>query len=101
MEFLHKPMVIERRLLRNLKRCTSTRWAVAWASSVAPSFSDLLKHDKKIDQLTVGIHFYQTDPAFIEAFAEHPKAQFVMNPSGVFHPKLYYFEFGDGGQARS
>ncbi len=50
----------------------------------------------KIEQLTVGVHFYQTDPDFIEAFLEHPGAQFVMNPDGVFHPKLYLFEHKDG-----
>lgn len=46
--------------------------------------------------MTVGIHFYQTHPDFIGAFLSHESVRFVMNPSGVFHPKLYLFEFEGG-----
>lgn len=77
-------------------RCKSLRWAVAWASHSAPFFPGLVANAHKIAQLTIGVHFYQTSPEFIEAFMTHGHAQFVMNPSGVFHPKIYYFEHEDG-----
>lgn len=61
-----------------------------------PLFHLLKENEDKIQQLTVGIHFYQTHPDFIGAFLDNKAVQFVMHPSGVFHPKLYLFESGDG-----
>ncbi len=96
MRFLSTNSDIEAALASLLRRCKRSRWAVAWASSNAPGFKLLRSQRSKIDQLTIGTHFYQTDPDFIAAFMEHPNAQFVLNPSGVFHPKLYYFDHGGG-----
>jgi HKD family nuclease len=96
MRFLATNSDLEAALAGLLKRCKRARWAVAWASSSAPGFELLTQQQSKIAQLTVGTHFYQTDPEFIAAFIEHSNAQFVLNPSGVFHPKLYYFEHGSG-----
>lgn len=83
-------------LARLLRRCVRTRWAVAWASTHAPEFELLFQQRSKISQLTVGTHFYQTHPDFIEAFIEHPNGQFILSPGGVFHPKVYYFEHEQG-----
>lgn len=96
MQFLATPSQIDRTLKKLLKECKRVRWAVAWASRNAPAFELLFEYRAKIEQLTVGIHFYQTDPDFIAAFRKHPSAGFVMNPDGVFHPKLYLFEHGNG-----
>lgn len=97
MKFLGSPKLIEAELKRLIRTSTRFRWAVAWASQKSPLFDLLKKGAHKIDQLTVGIHFYQTDPEFIAAFMKHGRARFVMNPAGVFHPKLYFFEL-DGGR---
>ena len=94
MRFLTTSSDLEAAVSRLLKQCKSLRWAVAWASSHAPGFKLLSKHRAKIEQLTVGTHFYQTDPDFIAEFAGHPCARFVMDPSGIFHPKVYYFDMG-------
>jgi HKD family nuclease len=59
-------------------------------------FDLLAEHRDKIEQLTVGVHFYQTHPDFIAEFLDHDGVRFVMNPSGVFHPKLYMFELPKG-----
>lgn len=96
MRFLTTNSELKATLTGLLKSCKRARWAVAWASSSAPSFKLLMQQQSKLAQLTVGTHFYQTDPEFIAAFIEHSNAKFVLNPSGVFHPKLYYFERGDG-----
>ncbi len=96
MRFLATTSELDTTLARLLNRCERVRWAIAWATSNAPAFKALVKHSSKIDQLTVGTHFYQTDPEFIAVFLSHPNAQFVLNPSGVFHPKLYYFDHGGG-----
>lgn len=96
MKFLCNPSEIESVLSKQLSTCKSVRWAVAWASCNTKLFSKLVESKGKIDQLVVGIHFYQTDPDFIEEFLDHPNVKFVMNPDGVFHPKLYLFEHDDG-----
>lgn len=96
MKFLNSPKQIEAALEALIKKCDRLRWAVAWASRGSPLFKNLKANEGKIGQLTVGIHFYQTDPDFIESFLAHKQVSFVMNPDGVFHPKLYFFEL-DGG----
>jgi hypothetical protein len=92
MRFLASPTEIESTLRSLTKKCTSLRWAVAWASHGFPLFDLLVEQRHKIAQLTVGVHFYQTHPDFIAEFLDHDAARFVMNPVGVFHPKLYMFE---------
>lgn len=96
MKFLCNSSEIESVLSKQLSTCKSVRWAVAWASCNTKLFSKLVESKDKIDQLVIGIHFYQTDPDFIEEFLDHPNVKFVMNPDGVFHPKLYLFEHDDG-----
>lgn len=97
MRFLATSHEIESTLMQLLRRCDHLRWAVAWASHGTSLFDLLKKNKHKIRQLTVGIHFYQTHPTFIAEFLDHQDVTFVMHPSGVFHPKLYYFESDAGG----
>ena len=60
MKFSASPSEIDSALRTLTKTCTSLRWAVAWAWHGFPLFDLLVKHRDKIDQLTVGVHFYQT-----------------------------------------
>lgn len=92
MKFLASAPAIESALRRLIHDCKTLRWAVAWASQSVPLRGLLAENQGKIEQLTVGIHFYQTDPEFIKTFNMHEHAGFVMSPDGVFHPKLYYFD---------
>jgi len=96
MKFLRTQKEAENQIRRMLRTCTRLRWAVAWASHDFPLFNLLQENMAKIEQATVGIHFYQTHPDFIASFMEHDAVRFVMNPSGVFHPKLYFFEYENG-----
>ncbi|MBK9144440.1 MAG: NgoFVII family restriction endonuclease [Candidatus Melainabacteria bacterium] len=83
-------------LLEQLTRkCKRLRWAVAWASSSFSLFEVLKENQHKIHQIVVGTHFYQTHPDFIDEFLDNERVRFVLNPEGVFHPKLYLFEHGD------
>lgn len=93
---LYEPGRILRVLIRLTQECVRLRWSVAWASSTAPLAKVLLAHKAKVAQLTVGVHFYQTDPEFMRSFMECSEARFVMQPSGTFHPKVYCFEHADG-----
>ena len=96
MRILTSPSEIEGAIKHLTGRCDHLRWAVAWASHNFPLFNLLKENESKIRQLTVGIHFYQTHPGFIGAFLDQDTVRFVMNPNGVFHPKLYLFEFEGG-----
>lgn len=84
-----------------IDRCVKLEWAVAWASSKCPVFKKL-KHSsnrRKINRLTVGTHFWQTDPKFMEHFLDEDSVHFVIDEQGiqgVFHPKIYFFEHKDG-----
>lgn len=79
-------------VLQLIQKCKRLRWAVAWASSSFPLYQTLKLNEHKIDQLIVGVHFYQTHPEFIKAFLNHSKVRFKLDTQGVFHPKLYLFE---------
>jgi hypothetical protein len=74
-----------------LGRHKNLSFAVAWASHGFPACKELLKHGHKIERGTVGIHFYQTDPDFIEHFLEDKRIKFAKQGSGTFHPKVYLF----------
>lgn len=67
------------------------RFAVAWASANHEVFKLLQKNKSKIVASTVGLHFYQTHPNFIENFLDSEIVKFVKNKNGVFHPKIYLF----------
>jgi hypothetical protein len=83
-------------LTRLLRACSSCQVAVAWASVGFKAFDLLAKNAEKIERMVVGTHFYQTHPDFIERFLGHPNVRFVLNPDGVFHPKVYLFEKSGG-----
>jgi HKD family nuclease len=75
-----------------MQRYQHFRWSVAWASSGFTLFDDLIKKRNRVSQLVVGTHFYQTHPDFLKSFVDDPNVHVVLQPSGVFHPKIYLFE---------
>lgn len=77
-----------RRLTRKYKEFY---WATAWAGASSRLFDELISKRDRIKKITVGIHFYQTHPNFIEAFLNDNKVRFIQQPGGTFHPKLYLF----------
>jgi HKD family nuclease len=82
---------LEKEFRRLIKQYEHFYWATAWASSDSKLFNHLLTNKAKIKKIVVGIHFYQTHPAFIEAFLNNNKVRFIQQPEGTFHPKLYLF----------
>lgn len=82
--------------MRLIDECASCRIAVAWASVGFDAFDTLLANASKLARMVVGTHFYQTHPKFIEACLSNANVRFVLNPDGVFHPKVYLFEMAEG-----
>lgn len=95
-----KVLTTKEQLVRQLRRlfneCSSCEIAVAWASKGFEGFELLSQHRSKISRMIVGIHFYQTDPEFIEEFITDERVRFIMSTDGVFHPKVYLFTRKDG-----
>lgn len=90
---------IERELLRLMDAHEQFDWAVAWATTGSRAAKTLRRHSDKIHRLAIGTHFHQTDPAFMAPFVGDKRVSFVLNPKGVFHPKLYAFSSGGRREA--
>lgn len=92
MKLISEPKELMSLFQKNLKWCERLSFASAWASPIVGLSEKLL--DAKIKLGVVGIHFYQTDPRFIERFIDDDRVKFIMQTSGTFHPKMYLFEKG-------
>jgi hypothetical protein len=91
MEILTDAHKIEVRLIEYINKYKNISMSVAWASSRSKAYKELIKNKNKLQTSTVGVHFYQTDPKFIENFLNNKKLQFYKKDKGIFHPKIYLF----------
>lgn len=84
-----------RELNKQLKRLIETypriAIATAWASADTDVFRALVCHEKKIVKAVIGTHFYQTHPDVLDQFVGSKRVKFILQPNGVFHPKVYLF----------
>jgi len=92
MKILTTAAEIRQQVTRLIGECVSCEIAVAWASVSFDAYDLLVANLPKIERMVVGTHFYQTHPQFIETFLTNGSVRFVLNPDGVFHPKVYLFE---------
>lgn len=82
---------LQKEFLRLLNQYNEYFWAVAWAGKNFLPLTELLNNKNKIGKIVVGLHFYQTNPDFIEKFINNEKVRFIEQTDGVFHPKVYCF----------
>ena len=78
-------------LSRLVKSYSNIAFAVAWASANTPVFKLLLKNPSRLKKAVIGTHFYQTHPDVLDAFVGSKAVRFILQPKGVFHPKIYIF----------
>lgn len=95
MEVLITPNEIQNKICSLINSYETISFASAWASANSKAFKALMKNKEKINKVVVGIHFYQTNPNFIKEFVDNKKVKFIVNPSGIFHPKVYLFSNND------
>lgn len=50
-----------------------------------------VQHENRIVRTVIGTHFYQTHPDVLDQFVDSTKVKFILQPDGVFHPKVYLF----------
>jgi len=91
MDILTTSDEIEKKICSLIGKYQIISFASAWASANSKAFKVLMKNKNKINKIVVGIHFYQTNPNFIEEFLNNDKVKFITNPSSIFHPKIYMF----------
>ena len=91
MQLITKNSILERNLLRCLGSYEQVAFATAWASADTSVFRSLLSRKSTIQRAVIGTHFYQTDPDVLDEFIGSKAVRFMLQPSGVFHPKIFIF----------
>lgn len=82
---------LNKQLLRLTKKYRKIAFATAWASANTEVLNALVQHQDRIDIAVIGTHFYQTHPDVLDQFVDSGKVKFILQPEGVFHPKVYLF----------
>ena len=82
---------LDSKLVKLAQKHEHVAFAVAWASSGTNAFAAIASARKKIKRAVIGTHFYQTHPDVLDEFVGFKKCHFVLQPHGVFHPKVYLF----------
>lgn len=91
MKIISDGKILEKELLRCLHRYELFAFATAWASADTPVLKSIIRRKGAIQYGVIGTHFYQTDPKVLVNFIGDDRVRFRMQPSGVFHPKVYLF----------
>ena len=76
---------------RLTKKYPNIAFAVAWASAGTDVLKQLIKNRNRIQNAIIGTHFYQTHPDVLDVFVGSKNVRFILQPKGVFHPKIYIF----------
>jgi HKD family nuclease len=79
------------KLKRLAEKHDNIAFAVAWASSGSGAYQAILANRQKIRKAVIGTHFYQTHPDVLDDFVNFDRCHFVLQPQGVFHPKVFLF----------
>ena len=82
---------LSKNLLELLEKYKNVAFAVAWASFGTDVFKALVQNKAKIWRAVIGTHFYQTHPAVLDEFVGFDQVRFILQPQGIFHPKVYFF----------
>jgi hypothetical protein len=82
---------LEKNLIRCIDQYKHLSFATAWASADTDTFRKMHSQRNKIRESVIGMHFYQTHPDVLDAFVDNEDVKFIMQTSGVFHPKMYLF----------
>lgn len=91
MKLINTNKELRNNLLRLVKTYPNIEFAVAWASTGTLVFEQLIEKRFRIKKAVIGIHFYQTHPDVLDAFVGTKNVRFILQPNGVFHPKIYIF----------
>lgn len=94
MKLISESKELQRELLRCMKNHEKISFAVAWATTGTKVYEALVERRDAIHHGVIGTHFYQTAPDVLDDFVGDDRVRFVLQPSGVFHPKIFLFRSG-------
>ena len=95
MKLISEGKKLSRTICKLIEKHKKFSFIVAWASAETEVMNTIIDNQKKIKYGVIGIHFYQTDSAVLESFINSNKVKFMLQTSGVFHPKAYIFWTND------
>lgn len=72
--------------------------AVAWGYDGALA-DHLLKHRQKFRSIMIGLNGFATSPDLVDRIVKMKNVYGKKARTGLFHPKIYYFETGDRAEA--
>lgn len=96
MQLISNGTAFKAHLTRLFAKYPQVSLAVAWASASTDAFKSLVAHKAKVKHAVIGTHFYQTHPDVLDSFVGSAMTKFMLQPAGVFHPKVYCFHDGAG-----
>lgn len=96
MQLISNGTAFKAHLTRLFTKYPHVSLAVAWASSGTDPFKSLVANKAKIKHAVIGTHFYQTHPDVLDTFIGSGTTKFILQPAGVFHPKVYCFSDSTG-----
>ncbi|WP_339547060.1 phospholipase D family protein [Pseudomonas sp. RA_35y_Pfl2_P32] len=91
MKLISTNTALKSNLLRLIRTYEHISFGTAWASAGTDLFTELVKAKSKIATGVIGTHFYQTHPDVLDEFVCSDQVRFVLQPQGVFHPKVFAF----------
>lgn len=91
MKLISTNTALKSNLLRLIKKYQHISFGTAWASAGTDVFAALVQAKAKITTGVIGTHFYQTHPDVLDEFMGSSQVKFVLQPQGVFHPKVFAF----------
>lgn len=91
MKLISTNSALKSNLIRLIRSYDNISFGTAWASSDTDVFMELTKAKHKISYGVIGTHFYQTHPDVLDEFVGSSRVRFVLQPEGVFHPKVFVF----------
>lgn len=91
MKLITTNAALKANLARLINKYENISFAVAWASAGTEVFKELSANRNCIHKAVIGTHFYQTHPDVLDAFIGSNDVRFILQPRGVFHPKIYVF----------
>lgn len=91
MKIINTNAALRANLLRLIQEHDHISFGTAWASAGTEVFDELVKSKVKIAMGVIGTHFYQTHPDVLDEFVGSSQVKFVLQPEGVFHPKVFAF----------
>lgn len=83
--------ILRGNLSRLVKGYPNLAFAVAWASANTSIFEQIINNKSQIQKAVIGTHFWQTHPNVLDVFVDSQNVRFMLQPKGVFHPKVFLF----------